>query len=179
MGKKARLFRRILLILLFLIVLLLLAGTAAGLIAWHWYLPDWLATRLVPQLGRSFGQEKVELKIRRIGLTGADLEGFRLTDAEGGILSVDSIRADYAPRLPRDGKEMLRVENLTLSGAEIGVRWSNGKFALSGVSLDRLQQALAQSAEKPEAAAVPQEEKSAGQVIIRRITLREMRLRLD
>ena len=32
MGKKARLFRRILLILLFLIVLLLLAGTAAGLI---------------------------------------------------------------------------------------------------------------------------------------------------
>lgn len=179
MGKKARLFRRILLILLFLIVLLLLAGTAAGLIAWHWYLPDWLATRLVPQLGRSFGQEKIELKIRRIGLTGADLEGFRLTDAEGGILSVDSIRADYAPRLPRDGKEMLRVENLTLSGAEIGVRWSNGKFALSGVSLDRLQQALAQSAEKPEAAAVPQEEKSAGQVIIRRITLREMRLRLD
>lgn len=179
MGKKARLFRRILLILLFLIVLLLLAGTAAGLIAWHWYLPDWLATRLVPQLGRSFGQEKVELKIRRIGLTGADLEGFRLTDAEGGILSVDSIRADYAPRLPRDGKEMLRVENLTLSGAEIGVRWSNGKFALSGVSLDRLQQALAQSAEKPEASAVPQEEKSAGQVIIRRITLREMRLRLD
>lgn len=179
MGKKARLFRRILLILLFLIVLLLLAGTAAGLIAWHWYLPDWLATRLVPQLGRSFGQEKVELKIRRIGLTGADLEGFRLTDAEGGILSVDSIRADYAPRLPRDGKEMLRVENLTLSGAEIGVRWSNGKFALSGVSLDRLQQALAQSAEKPEAAAVPQEEKSAGQVIIRRITLREMRLRID
>lgn len=179
MGKKARLFRRILLILLFLIVLLLLAGTAAGLIAWHWYLPDWLATRLVPQLGRSFGQEKVELKIRRIGLTGADLEGFRLTDAEGGILSVDSIRADYAPRLPRDGKEMLRVENLTLSGAEIGVRWSNGKFALSGVSLDRLQQALAQSAEKPEAATVPQEEKSAGQVIIRRITLREMRLRLD
>ena len=179
MGKKARLFRRILLILLFLIVLLLLAGTAAGLIAWHWYLPDWLATRLVPQLGRSFGQEKVELKIRRIGLTGADLEGFRLTDAEGGILSVDSIRADYAPRLPRDGKEMLRVENLTLSGAEIGVRWSNGKFALSGVSLDRLQQALAQSAEKPKAAAVPQEEKSAGQVIIRRITLREMRLRLD
>lgn len=179
MGKKARLFRRILLILLFLIVLLLLAGTAAGLIAWHWYLPDWLATRLVPQLGRSFGQEKVELKIRRIGLTGADLEGFRLTDAEGGILSVDSIRADYAPRLPRDGKEMLRVENLTLSGAEIGVRWSNGKFALSGVSLDRLQQALAQSAEKPEAAAVPPEEKSAGQVIIRRITLREMRLRLD
>lgn len=179
MGKKARLFRRILLILLFLIVLLLLAGTAAGLIAWHWYLPDWLATRLVPQLGRSFGQEKVELKIRRIGLTGADLEGFRLTDAEGGILSVDSIRADYAPRLPRDGKEMLRVENLTLSGAEIGVRWSNGKFALSGVSLDRLQQALAQSAEKPEAATVPPEEKSAGQVIIRRITLREMRLRLD
>ena len=179
MGKKARLFRRILLILLFLIVLLLLAGTAAGLIAWHWYLPDWLATRLVPQLGRSFGQKKVELKIRRIGLTGADLEGFRLTDAEGGILSVDSIRADYAPRLPRDGKEMLRVENLTLSGAEIGVRWSNGKFALSGVSLDRLQQALAQSAEKPEAATVPPEEKSAGQVIIRRITLREMRLRLD
>lgn len=179
MGKKTRLFRRILLILLFLIVLLLLAGTAAGLIAWHWYLPDWLATRLVPQLGRSFGQEKVELKIRRIGLTGADLEGFRLTDAEGGILSVDSIRADYAPRLPRDGKEMLRVENLTLSGAEIGVRWSNGKFALSGVSLDRLQQALAQSAEKPEAATVPPEEKSAGQVIIRRITLREMRLRLD
>lgn len=179
MGKKARLFRRILLILLFLIVLLLLAGTAAGLIAWHWYLPDWLATRLVPQLGRSFGQEKIELKIRRIGLTGADLEGFRLTDAEGGILSVDSIRADYAPRLPRDGKEMLRVENLTLSGAEIGVRWCNGKFALSGVSLDRLQQALAQSAEKPEAATVPPEEKSAGQVIIRRITLREMRLRLD
>lgn len=179
MGKKARLFRRILLILLFLIVLLLLAGTAAGLIAWHWYLPDWLATRLVPQLGRSFGQEKVELKIRRIGLTGADLEGFRLTDAEGGILSVDSIRADYALRLPRDGKEMLRVENLTLSGAEIGVRWSNGKFALSGVSLDRLQQALAQSAEKPEAAAVPPEKKSAGQVIIRRITLREMRLWLD
>ena len=103
MGKKAKLFRRVLLILLFLLVLLLLAGTAAGLIAWHWYLPEWLSTRLLPQLGHNFGQDKVELKIRRIGLTGSDLEGFRLTDTKGGILSIDSIRADYAPRLPRRG----------------------------------------------------------------------------
>ena len=96
MGKKAKLFRRVLLILLFLLVLLLLAGTAAGLIAWHWYLPEWLSTRLLPQLGHNFGQDKVELKIRRIGLTGSDLEGFRLTDTKGGILS-RGLRAPPAP----------------------------------------------------------------------------------
>ena len=179
MGKKAKLFRRVLLILLFLLVLLLLAGTAAGLIAWHWYLPEWLSTRLLPQLGHNFGQDKVELKIRRIGLTGSDLEGFRLTDTKGGILSIDSIRADYAPRLPRRGAEMLRVENLTLSGAEIGIRWKAGKFELAGVDLDRLRQALAQPTQKPDEPAGSSGKESAGQVIIRRITLREMRLRID
>ncbi len=179
MGKKAKLFRRVLLILLFLLVLLLLAGTAAGLIAWHWYLPEWLATRLVPQLGQSFGLEKVDLKIRRIGLSGADLEGFRLLDAKGGILSIDSIRADYAPRLPRDNGEVLRIENLTLSGAEIGLRWHDGKFELSGVDLERLRQALARSGETQETAEPAAKKSVAGQILFRRITLREIRLRID
>ena len=179
MGKKAKLIRRILLILLSLFLLLVIAGGAAGLIAWHWYLPDWLATRLVPQLGQNFGLDKVDLKIRRIGLSGADLEGFRLLDAKGGILSVDSIRADYAPRLPRDGGEMLRIENLTLSGAEIGLRWHDGKFELSGVDLDRLQQALAQPAEPQTNSGDAAEKGAAGQILFRRITLREIRLRID
>lgn len=179
MGKKAKLIRRILLILLFLLLLLLIAGSAAGLIAWHWYLPEWLATRLVPQLGQSFGLEKVDLKIRRIGLSGADLEGFRLLDAKGGILSIDSIRADYAPRLPRDNGEVLRIENLTLSGAEIGLRWHDGKFELSGVDLERLRQALARSGETQETAEPAAKKSVAGQILFRRITLREIRLRID
>ena len=180
MGKKAKLFRRILLILLSLFLLLLIAGAAAGLIAWHWYLPDWLATRLIPQLGQSFGQEKIDLKIRRIGLTGADLEGFRLRDAKGGMLAVDSIRADYAPRYVRGEQELLRVDNLTFSGAEIALRWSNGSFEISGLDLERLQKALARTAAAPtDSSAGDRQENGSGQVTIRRITLREMRLRVD
>ena len=104
MEKKPRNLRKIILKSLLWAVcglaLLLIAATAGGIIYWNWYLPDYINDRLLPPVREQLGLDEMELRIRRIGLSGLDLETFTLTGADGRTLAIDSIRADYTPHLP-------------------------------------------------------------------------------
>ena len=102
-NKTRRILRRILKFLFWTLLLLVVLAVAlfiGGVIYWNWYLPELIETRLLPPVREQFGLDEMELKIRRIGLTGLDLETFALTGEDGRRLSFDSIRADYTPHLP-------------------------------------------------------------------------------
>ena len=98
MEKKPRNLRKIILKSLLwavcVLALLLIAATAGGIIYWNWYLPDYINDRLLPPVREQLGLDGMELRIRRIGLSGLDLETFTLTGADGRTRAIDSIRAD-------------------------------------------------------------------------------------
>lgn len=88
MEKKPRNLRKIILKSLLWAVcglaLLLIAATAGGIIYWNWYLPDYINDRLLPPVREQLGLDEMELRIRRLGLSGLDLETFTLTGAGPG-----------------------------------------------------------------------------------------------
>ena len=74
-GKKPR--RILLRLLKFLfwtllsLVVLSVALFVGGVIYWNWYLPGFIESRLLPPFRERLGLDEMELKIRRIGLTGS------------------------------------------------------------------------------------------------------------
>ena len=181
MEKKPRNLRKIILKSLLwavcVLALLLIAATAGGIIYWNWYLPDYINDRLLPPVREQLGLDGMELRIRRIGLSGLDLETFTLTGADGRTLAIDSIRADYTPHLPFRTPRALDITNLTLAGGDIRVSVKDGKLAISGFELDRvLERAAALGAPAP---APDDEAAREAAVVLEKITLRDIRLHLD
>lgn len=140
--RKRKRFGRILWILckiLFWMLLLLILLSAGGaLIFWNWYLPDYLVDRVLPPWRERLGLDATELRIRRLGVTGADLEGFALTDPVGGKLAIDSIRVDYLPCWPDETGLCFTVEGVTLSGIEAAVSVKDGAVSIRGFSLKKV-----------------------------------------
>ena len=181
MEKKPRNLRKIILKSLLWAVcglaLLLIAATAGGIIYWNWYLPDYINDRLLPPVREQLGLDEMELRIRRIGLSGLDLETFTLTGADGRTLAIDSIRADYTPHLPFRTPRALDITNLTLAGGDIRASVKDGRLAISGFELDRvLERVAALSAPAP---APDDEAAREAAVVLEKITLRDIRLHLD
>ena len=185
-GKKPRKILRRLLKSLFwtLLTLVVLAVVLfiGGVIYWNWYLPEFIETRLLPPFREQLGLDEMELKIRRIGLTGLDLETFALTGTDGRKLSFDSIRADYTPHLPFRTPRALEITNLTLSGGEVRLAVNGGKFAVSGFDLDRVlnrvSELTAKSAPSPAPAEQPETPETAA-VVLEKITLRDLKLHVN
>lgn len=162
--------------LLFRLFLLTVVGlgllVAAMVIWWNWYLPGFVGKQLLPELRKRAGLDEMELKIRRIGLTGLDLEALTLTGEDGGKLSFDSVRADYMPHLPFRTAHSLVITNLTLSGGEIHASVKDGKLAVSGFNLDRVLKRLSERGAAAGAA-------SPVSVTLERVTIRNLRLDLE
>ena len=185
-GKKPRrVLRRLLKGLvwsLFTLVVLAVVVFIGGVIYWNWYLPEYIETRLLPPCREQLGLDDMELKIRRIGLTGLDLETFVLTGEDGRRLSFDSIRADYTPHLPFRTPRALEITNLTLSGGDIRFAVKEGKFTISGFNLERvlarISELTAKSASSPESPEPPQTPETAA-VVLEKITLRDLRLHVN
>ncbi len=165
--------------ILFWISLVLLLLAAGGiLIFWNWYLPDYLVTEVLPPLQRRIGLDETELRIRRLGITGADLEGFALTDPAGGKLSVDSVRVDYLPSWPDETGRCFTVESLTLSGIEAAVKVEGGRVSIRGFSLEKVMEALQNLAGKAEPApASPARPQLRAE--LRQLDVRDLRLLVD
>lgn len=176
MEKKPRKLRK----LLFRITLwtfiglavLSVAAIAAAVVWWNWYLPGYIGERLLPEFRRQAGLDGVELKIRRIGVTGLDLEALTLTGRDGGTLTFDSVRADYMPHLPFRAPRTLEITRLTLSGGEISATVRNGRFSVSGLDLEQVLARVPKSGGTA-AAARPVD------VRLNAVELRNLRLNLD
>lgn len=122
---------------------------AAVWLYWQWYLPRLLSETVIPQVGARFGQNQIRLNVRRLGITGADLEEVVLTDHDGQTLSIDSIRLDYAP-LPTFRKlRALTIHNLTVSNPSGSIQYLDGKLKISGLNLDKLLPGPASAAPSP------------------------------
>lgn len=148
------------------------ALSVAAVVWWNWYLPDYIGERLLPEFRKQAGLDGVELKIRRIGVTGLDLEALTLTGRDGATLTFDSVRADYMPHLPFRAPRTLEITRLTLSGGEISAAVKGGRFSVSGLDLD---QVLARLPKPGQAAAAP----GPVEVRLRTVELRNLRLNLD
>lgn len=115
MEKKPRNLRKIILKSLLWAVcglaLLLIAATAGGIIYWNWYLPDYINDRLLPPVREQLGLDGMELRIRRIGLSGLDLETFTLTGAGPGRTACD--RFDPGLTIPRTCPSVRRARSIS------------------------------------------------------------------
>ncbi len=116
------------------ILLLILISGAGTLVLTDYLLPGLLETRITSILKKDAGISEIALKLRRVGLDGADLGPFRLGSAQNPALVIQSIRVDYAPEELYQGK----VKNIVASGVELHTEFKNGKPGLRGFDLAEL-----------------------------------------
>ncbi len=164
------------------LALVTLAGIAALLVYWNWFLPDHITERFLPPVQKKYALDSATFKIRRLGLTGLDLAEFEITDDAGGKLRVDSIRSDFGAELLDDRRTLqLAVKNVTLSGADIGIQVRQGQFHIDGLDLDRIRQAAEQAAEEgaPDSAPAQLPMDVKFRFLLEKITLHAVQLRFD
>lgn len=183
-GKILKAAAGILTVLFVLLIVAAGAGAVWGLIYWNWYLPGELTARCLPPYLRQLGLERTEMTIRRIGVTGTDLEDLTLTDAGGRKLSVDSVRIDYVPHFPWTDPKVLDIRNITVSGAQLAIRYGRSGLTVDGLDLEQLRRGAAafgrQKAGRGGVISLPLKGNAAGpMVVLEKITLKSVRVLAD
>ena len=108
------------------------------IIALYLYLPHYLESRFIPQFLAENGITEFEFKIRRIGISGADLGDLRIGSEQKPALLIRSAQIDYSLRtLYR--KE---IERIAIGGLELYGEFNDGKFFLHGIDLDEILKVL-------------------------------------
>lgn len=183
-GKILKVTAKILAALLVLLVVATGAGAVWALIYWNWYLPGELTARYLPPYLKQLGLERTEMTIRRIGVTGTDLEGLILTDAKGRKLSVDSVRVDYVPHFPWTDPRVLDIRNITISGAQLAIRHDKSGLTVDGLDLEQLRQGAAAFGKRESGEgtmiSLPLKGNATGpMVVLEKITLKSVRVLAD
>lgn len=124
------------------------------------------------------------MTIRRIGVTGTDLEGLILTDAKGRKLSVDSVRVDYVPHFPWTDPRVLDIRNITISGAQLAIRHDKSGLTVDGLDLEQLRQGAAAFGKRESGEgtmiSLPLKGNATGpMVVLEKITLKSVRVLAD
>jgi len=109
----------------------LLLLLVAGLLLVIFYLPLYIETVVLPGLFAQAGISSFAGKVRRLGLTGADLGELALGGEGRGTILIDSVRLDYnLPQLLLKRRiSRLAVSGLTLTGADLA--WPEAAAAQS------------------------------------------------
>jgi hypothetical protein len=102
--RKIALSVRILFVLAVFVV-----GLWAGL---YFFLPRYLESRVIPRLMTETGIADFAIKVRHIGIYGADLGALRIGPEQKPALLIRSAQIDYTPRELYQKK----IERMTLSG---------------------------------------------------------------
>jgi hypothetical protein len=116
----------------FLIAILVVS--VGGLCFFYAFMPTYVESRLIPQMGKALGFKKVVSHVRRVGLTGSDIGSLRIGDYENPALIVDSIQMDYTLSSLWKG----RVKKVLLSGITLYCHLDNGRLAVRGIHSDCL-----------------------------------------
>jgi hypothetical protein len=124
--RKLALTVRILVVLAVLVV-----GLAAGL---YFFLPRYLESSVIPRLLSNIGFSDVTVKVRHIGIHGAELGVLRIGPEQNPALTVRSVHIDYTLQ------NLLRkiIEGITVSGIELHGELKNGKFTLGSADLEQV-----------------------------------------
>ena len=116
-------------VLLFLV--LVLFSIIAGI---YFFLPHHLESRIIPKLIADAGIPELAIKVRNIGLFGADLGALRIGPDQNPALVIQSVQVDYSPQ----GLYRQRIDKITLSGIEVYGGIANGQFKLRGVDIEKI-----------------------------------------
>ncbi len=124
--RKIALTFRILLVLAVIVV-----GLAAGI---YFFLPRYLESRVIPRLLSDVGFSDFAIKVRHIGIYGAEMGVLRVGPEQNPALTVRSVHIDYTPQ----NLFQKKIEGITVSGIKLHGELKNGKFALGNVDLEQV-----------------------------------------
>ncbi|MBI5308515.1 MAG: hypothetical protein HZB37_09355, partial [Planctomycetes bacterium] len=100
----------------------------SGIIFFVFFLPGLIESSVLPKVFQKTGIQ-VACDVRRIGITGADLGGVRIGDANKPPVSIGSVQLDYCPlSLLRK-----RIDGITVSGLEVTGDIVDGNFVTPGL----------------------------------------------
>ncbi len=116
-------------------ILLVLAVFVVGLwVGLYFFLPRYLESRVIPQLVAETGIADFALKVRHIGIFGADLGTLRIGPEQKPALLIRSAQIDYTPKSLYQQK----IERMSLNGLELYSEFKDGKLSLRGIDLDEI-----------------------------------------
>ena len=104
-------------------VALIVLATAAVFI-----LPLYVQSRIIPRMAAEFGLSPGEVRVRRMGLWGADLGPIRLDSRLAGALTLAAVQVDYTPWSLLCG----RIDGVTLGGVGLVLESGPGGLSLAG-----------------------------------------------
>jgi len=99
-----------------------------GIIFFVFFLPGLIESSVLPKVFQKTGIQ-VACDVRRIGLTGVDLGGLRIGDANKSPVSIGSVLLDYSP------SSLLKkhIDSVTISGLEVTGEIVDGNFVIPGL----------------------------------------------
>ncbi len=112
------------------------AGVLALLALWAVQgvsLPQLLEKGIEYLVARSLPDQPFSCTVRRVGISGADLEAIVLGNPEKPALRIDSLQLNYS----LSGLFSRHVERLALEGVLVQGEWRDGRFVLAGFSKDK------------------------------------------
>ncbi len=100
----------------------------SGIVFFVFFLPGLIESRVLPQVFQKTGI-RVACDVRRVGITGVDLGGLRIGDANKPPVSIGSVQLDYSPL----SLLKKRIDGITISGFEVTGEIINGNFVIAGL----------------------------------------------
>lgn len=125
---KRKVFKLIVILLLIIFIGMLSIGLKLWLQA-----PEYVNSKIVPELGSKIGLPSLKFKARRLGLSEADLIDFSVAN---GSVTADLVRLDYR-LLPYVTEDTLQINNITVSGIEVDCKIKNGRFEIRRFDLQK------------------------------------------
>ncbi len=100
----------------------------SGIIFFVFFLPGLIESSVLPKVFQKTGIQ-VACDVRRIGITGVDLGGLRIGDANKSPVSIGSVQLDYCPLSLR----RKHIDSITISGLEVTGEIIDGNFVTPGL----------------------------------------------
>lgn len=109
-------------------------------------LPAYVQSRIIPRMAAEFGFSPAEVRVRRIGLWGADLGPIRLDSQVAGVLTLSALQVDYTPWSLVRG----RVDGITLAGVGLVLEADTGGISIAGWRPPAVKKTLSPSDKVPD-----------------------------
>jgi hypothetical protein len=113
----------------FLFIVIFLAISISTLFFTSLFLPKYIESHLFPEIADQTGLQTIQAEIRRIGLTGIDVENIALGSPGSPFLSAASLTIDYSV-----GVLWNRHIEMSLDGLVLDCSFTDGRFVLPGFS---------------------------------------------
>jgi hypothetical protein len=118
-------------------VVAVLVLAVIGIGAWVAFMlfgPGYIETSVAPGIARWMGIGQVDLDIRRIGSTGAEIASLKVGEADNPALILGPVLIDYAPSELAGG----RIDHISVGGAKLFCGYRDGAFYFRGLDLQAL-----------------------------------------